>query len=147
VSDRKTQSYANHARYVPGYHVLLALILLLNIGYAVMHVWRHPTWPGAWVGLAMSFGFVALYYYARAFALTVQDRVIRLEETLRMERLLPPDLRGRISELTRGQFIALRFAGDSELAELTRKVLDERITDTKAIKRMVRDWRPDHLRA
>jgi hypothetical protein len=79
--------------------------------------------------------------------LTVQNRVIRLEERLRLARLLPADLQGRIEELTVGQLVALRFASDGELVELTRKVLTEGITDKKAIKSMVTTWRPDHLRA
>jgi hypothetical protein len=103
--------------------------------------------PQAWVFLALSIGLSILYWYARAFPITVQDRVIRLEETLRMERLLPADLKPRIGELAVGQFIALRFASDAELADLVRKVLDERIADTKAIKQLVKHWRPDHLRA
>jgi hypothetical protein len=140
------QSFRNHARYVVGYHGILTLILLLNTGYAVMHVWRHPRFPQSWVYLALAFGLWLLFYYARAFALTVQDRLIRLEETLRMERLLPPALTARIGELTREQFIALRFAGDAELPSLVQKVLDERITDKKRIKQLVRDWRADHLR-
>jgi hypothetical protein len=79
--------------------------------------------------------------------LTVQDRVIRLEETLRMRAVLPADLQARIGELTVKQMVALRFAGDGELPDLTRQVLDGKIQDQKAIKKMVRQWRADHLRA
>jgi hypothetical protein len=88
-----------------------------------------------------------LCYYARIFALTVQDRVIRLEERLRYEKLFPEDLKARIPEFTRGQLVALRFASDAELPELARKVLSENLTDRKAIKQLVKNWRPDHLRA
>jgi hypothetical protein len=147
VSGHAPQSFSTHARYVPAYHVLLFAVLLANLGYAGMHAWRHPEIPQAWVYLALAVGLVILTWYARAFPLTVQDRVIRLEETLRMERILPPDLRGRIGELTRSQFVALRFASDAELADLVRRVLDERIVSQKAIKALVKDWRPDHLRA
>jgi hypothetical protein len=143
----QVQNYRSHAKYVIGYHVVLAAILLLNLGYAAMHLWRHPRYPQSWVYLALAFGLVLLFYYARAFALTVQDRVIRLEETLRMERLLPPALAARVGELTVGQFIALRFASDAELPSLVQKVLDERITDKKTIKQLIRAWRADHLRA
>jgi hypothetical protein len=147
VSDRRAQSFATHARYVPGYHFILSFILLVNLGYAVIHAWRFAGTFQAPVYLLLSIGLVLMYWYTRLFAVTVQDRVIRLEETLRMERLLPPDLKGRIGELTRGQFVALRFASDAELPALVRKVLDERIVDQKAIKALVKDWRPDHLRA
>jgi hypothetical protein len=79
--------------------------------------------------------------------LSVQDRVIRLEETLRMRALLPADVQARIGELTVRQMVALRFASDGELTELTRKVLDEKIQDQKAIKKLIRDWRADFQRA
>jgi len=147
VSDQRPQNFANHSRYVPGYHVALAIILTVNLVYAGGHAWRQPTTYQSWVYLLLAVGLVLMYWYERVFAVTVQDRVIRLEETLRMERLLPPDLKPRIAELQRKQFIGLRFASDAELSGLVRKVLDERITESKAIKALVKEWRPDHLRA
>ena len=84
---------------------------------------------------------------ARMFALSVQDRVIRLEERLRYERLLPPDLQARILEFEPGQLVALRFASDAELPGLARKVLDEKLSDRKAIKKMIQNWQSDDLRA
>ena len=80
-------------------------------------------------------------------ALTVQDRLIRLEERLRYERVLPADLKARIGEFTVTQLIALRFASDAELPALARKVLDDKISERKAIKQMVKTWKPDYLRA
>ena len=77
----------------------------------------------------------------------MQDRVIRLEMRLRMQQLLPADLRPRIPEFSVGQLVALRFASDQELPELARKVLDEKIEDRKAIKKLVKNWQPDFLRA
>ena len=85
--------------------------------------------------------------FARMFALTVQDRVIRLEERLRYERVLPEELRWRADELTRNQFVSLRFAGDDELPALMKKVLDGKVIERKAIKQLVKNWRPDLLRA
>jgi hypothetical protein len=90
---------------------------------------------------------VLVYWYARAFVIAVQDRVIRLEMQLRLQRILPDDLRARLGEITKGQFIALRFASDAELPALVRKVLDEKITDKKQIKMAVKDWQPDYWRA
>ncbi len=81
------------------------------------------------------------------FALTVQDRVIRLEERLRFERLLPEDLKARIPEFTVAQLVSLRFASDAELPALARKVLSDNLTDRKTIKKLVQNWRADHLRA
>jgi hypothetical protein len=88
-----------------------------------------------------------MYLFARVFALTVQDRVIRLEMRLRMRELLPADLQPRINEFTHKQLVAMRFASDAELPALARTVLDERLTDGTAIKRLVRDWQADTLRA
>jgi len=88
-----------------------------------------------------------MFFLARIFALTVQDRVIRLEMRLRLRDLLPADLQPRIPEFTRAQLVALRFAGDRELPALARRVLEERLTDRKAIKAMIVDWQADHLRA
>ncbi len=94
----------------------------------------------------MACAFLLLFYYARQFALTVQDRMIRLEMRLRLAKVLPADLAQRIGELTVSQLIGLRFAGDEEIPDLVRKVLTEGIGDRTAIKRMVRNWQGDYLR-
>jgi hypothetical protein len=146
VSNGKVQSYANHHRYVPLFHFVLSAILLLNLAYALIHAWRHRT-PGSYVGLAMAVAFVLIFVYMRRFPLAVQDRLIRLEETLRLERLLPPDLKARIGELSADQLIGLRFAPDAELPALARQVLEEHIASANAIKQKVRSWRADHMRA
>jgi hypothetical protein len=90
---------------------------------------------------------ILLAFYARAFALTVQDRVIRLEMRQRLRELLPATLHSRVNDFTRGQLVALRFASDGELAELAQTVLRDNIQDKRAIKQMIRVWNPDHLRA
>jgi uncharacterized protein DUF6526 len=95
------------------------------------------------VAAALAVGFLS----ARLMALSVQDRVIRIEERLRYERLLPADLKPRIGEFTVSQFVSLRFASDAELPALARKVLDEKLNQRKAIKQLVKNWKPDYLRA
>jgi hypothetical protein len=146
MSDSTPQTYANHARYVPLYHFVLAFILLANLGWWFRKAIRYPSYDYD-VMVVLALGLLMLYWYARAFPKTVQDRVIRLEEQLRMERLLPADLKGRIGEFTPDQLIGLRFASDGELPDLARKVLSEGITKRGDIKRLVKDWRPDYLRA
>ncbi len=141
------QNFANHAKYVPAFHFFVLPVLFLNIGWSVYR-WKTSLWStdGAiWVltSVAILVGFL----FARLFALTVQDRVIRFEERQRCERLLPQDLQSRVVELEPGQLVALRFASDAELPPLTRKVLDEKLTDRKAIKQLVKNWRADNLRA
>jgi hypothetical protein len=141
------QNFANHAKYVPAFHFFVLPVLFLNIGWSI-HLWRASLWStdGAiWVltSVAILVGFL----FARLFALSVQDRVIRLEERLRYAQLLPADLQARIGEFQTGQLVALRFASDAELPGLARKVLDEKIKDRKAIKQLVKSWRADYLRA
>jgi hypothetical protein len=97
--------------------------------------------------LATAFVILVFYAYARVFSLTVQDRVIRLEMRLRLERALSPDLRSRIAEFTVPQLVSLRFASDQELPVLAQQVLDEKLSDRKTIKRRIKNWQADLLRA
>ena len=146
MSERPPQTLANHARFVPAYHFFTASLLLINLAWSVRAALRNPQGESL-VALGLGVALVLMFLYARNFALTVQDRVIRLEERLRMERLLPADLKGRIDELRPGQFVALRFASDAELAELTRRVLAGELAGAGSIKKAIRSWRADHLRA
>jgi hypothetical protein len=150
----ETQSYQNHRRYVPGFHFLTSGLLILNLLWSLFRLYRAVRWEHARfdivddvMALVLAVALLLLFFYVRDFPLRVQDRVIRVEVERRLERLLPPDLTPRIGELSIGQVIALRFAGDDELPELTRKVLDEHIRSREAIKRLVRNWRADDLRA
>jgi len=142
----KTQNFANHTKRVPAFHFIVLPILLLNIVWSIERV-IHQHNLGTVVSLLVAIALLLLALNARIFALTVQDRVIRLEMRLRLQQVLPPDLRARIPEFTVSQLVSLRFASDAELPELARKVLDEKITDRKAIKKLIRDWQPDFLRA
>jgi len=101
----------------------------------------------AFISVLTAAALLLLMFYARTFALTVQNRVIRLEERMRLERLLPEDLKPRIGEFTSGQLVAMRFACDAELPALARKVLTDKIQAGKTIKQMVQNWRADYLRA
>ena len=141
------QNFANHTRLMPLFHYFVLPALTLNFGWSIYRLvhWRH--WADGVIGVLTAAAVLSLCFCARLFALTVQDRVIRLEERLRFERLLPEDLKPRIPEFTVGQFVALRFAGDAELPALARKVLTDNLTDRKAIKQLVQNWRADHLRA
>src|SRR3974390_3355491 len=141
------QSYANHVKWVPTFHFFVAPVMVLNFVNAVVRLVRHGiSWEGS-VSLLVALALLIFIFNARLFALRVQDRVIRMEERLRMRQLLPADLREGILEFTPGQLVALRFASDDELPELARKVLSEKIKDSKAIKQMIKNWRADYLRA
>jgi hypothetical protein len=146
MAERVPQTYANHTRLVPAYHFVAFFLVLINLVFTVVQIFRRPS-PTTVVAALAAVALALVYWYARAFVIAVQDRVIRLEMQLRLQRILPDDLRLRIGEITRGQFVALRFASDAELPALVRKVLDERITDQKQIKMAVKDWQADYLRA
>jgi hypothetical protein len=134
------QNVENHARFVPAFHFFVAPVFLLNVVWSIVRVVRNFS-VGTIMALLVAIALFLLAFTARIFALTVQDRVIRLEMRLRMQQLLPVDLRGRIPEYTVDQLVALRFASDVELPALARRVLDEKLTNRKAIKRMVQAGR------
>jgi hypothetical protein len=142
--ERRPQTFANHAKLEPAYHIVAFGILVVNLGYAMLQLWRAPAFATG-LQLALAAALLILFLAMRVFALSVQDRVIRLEERLRLERLLPEDLRARIPELSVPQLVALRFASDGELSELVRSVLEEKL-ERQAIKRRIKTWRPDYLR-
>lgn len=140
------QNFENHARFYPLFHFVVAPIFLLNIVWSIVRVIRHISFDTV-VSLLVAVALFLLALTARIMALTVQDRLIRLEMRLRLQELLPPDLRARIPDFTVDQLISLRFAGDAELPALAQRVLDEKLTSRNGIKKMIRDWQPDLLRA
>lgn len=147
MANEKPQNFQNHARFVPPFHMFVLPVLLLNIVWSIYHIVKAGISFESVVGVLLAFALITLALFARIFALTVQDRVIRLEMRLRMAEVLPVDLRPRIVEFTPAQLISLRFASNAELPALARKVLDEKMNDRSAIKKLVKDWQGDYLRA
>jgi hypothetical protein len=143
---QQTQNFANHTKLVPLFHCVVLPILFINLVSSIMHA-VHSFSARSGIAVLTAVALLLLALYARGFALTVQDRVIRLEMQLRLQNLLPADLRPRIPEFTTSQLVALRFASDAELPDLARKVLAEKLAERKAIKQLIRDWQPDNLRA
>jgi dolichyl-phosphate-mannose--protein O-mannosyl transferase len=142
----QTQNFENHAKFVPAFHIGVLGIFAANLIWSLYRV-VHAFSGGAVMSLLLAIAFLLVAFYARIFALTVQDRVIRLEMRLRMLQLFPADLQSRIPEFTVNQLVALRFASDAELPGLARKVLEGKVDDRKAIKKMIQNWLPDLLRA
>ena len=152
------QTFSNHMKFVPAFHFFVIPVLLANMIWNIVSVYRlfAPSAASRAISLSLvadvalsllvSIALLVMAFLARIFALGVQDRVIRLEERLRYERLLPEDLKPRIEEFTINQLVSLRFASDAELPTLARKVLDGKMTERKAIKQMVKSWRPDYQR-
>jgi len=141
------QNFENHGKFVPSYHFFAVPVFLINFFWSLYRLKQLGISFEGIFGVILAAAFVVLVFRARIFALAVQDRVIRLEERLRYERVLPADLQERSGELTIGQIVSLRFASDAELPALARKVLDEKLTERKAIKQLIKQWRPDYLRA
>lgn len=142
----KTQTFENHARFIPLYHVGIFGVLVVNLLWSLYRLVAAFSWTTV-LGALMALAFLGLFFFMRIFALTVQDRVIRLEMRLRLEKLLPGDLKPRILDLSRDQLVALRFASDEELPGLVREVLEKDLRDRREIKRRIKSWRADHLRA
>jgi hypothetical protein len=144
MSDVKPQTYANHARTDPWFHFFLAPLALIIFIASIVHLVQHPhVWSVVHVVLA--FALLVLVFKVRSYPLRVQDRLIRLEERLRLATLLPEPLRSRIDELEIRQLIALRFASDAEIPALVERALNEKLAP-KQIKQAIQNWRPDNFR-
>ncbi len=147
MSDPKPQSFRNHASLDPSYHFYGGVALLVNLVLALFILYlSFHTQPvlAVWVVL-LSITMILLFLKLRVYPLKIQDRIIRLEEKLRMEALLPEPLRHRIRELNEDQLIGLRFASDEEIPELVQMALDKQL-NRKQIKERIQNWRPDHFR-
>ncbi len=144
------QNYSNHTRWFPLFHFVVIPLLLLNFLCHLVRLFMAEPQSGRkilafWVALSVVFILMALA--ARLQALTVQNRVIRLEERLRYASVLSSDLAANAEKLSLGQVIALRFASDAELPGLVERTLNGEFATPKDIKKAVKDWRADHVRA
>ena len=142
----RVQSYQKHTRWLPGFHFFVIPVLLANVFVSAWRLWQMPT-LGMTFGLVVAAALLLLGLLSRLQAVTVQDRLIRLEMRLKLRQLLPPDLQPRINDLTYRQLVALRFASDAELPDLVRDVLAGKLTTSKEIKMCVKNWQADWLRA
>ena len=145
MATEKPQSFENHVRHIPIF-ALGNLVLFVNLVGRLVDL-RHGISFGPVMDVLVSAALIALFVMGRNSVVAVQDRVIRLEMRLRLAGVLSPDLCSRIPEFTVGQLVSLRFAGDAELPALARKVLDEKLNDRKAIKKLIKNWQADYLRA
>jgi hypothetical protein len=142
----RVQSYKNHIRLLPAWHFFVLPVLLANVLNTVRYLWRAPS-EGSAFAVVVAVALLTMGLLARAQALTVQDRVIRLEMRLRLRQVLGPDLQSGINQLSARQLTALRFASDEELPALVQEVLAGRLHTGKEIKLQVKAWQADFLRA
>jgi len=140
------QNYRKHTRFLPPFHFFVMPVLLINFINAGRHLWLDPTLHTAWE-VVLAVALVMLALMSRVQAVTVQDRVIRLEMRLRLRGLLPPELQPSVEALTHRQLVALRFASDAEMAELVRDVAAGKLATPKEIKMRIKSWQADWLRA
>jgi uncharacterized membrane protein YciS (DUF1049 family) len=141
------QSFQSHAKWVPPFHFFVLPVLLINLGFSIYWCVKASFTVSGVLSVVFAAALFVGMVMARVAAMKVQDRVIRIEERIRFERVLPADMHARIGEFTIDQLVALRFASNAELPELARRVLEEKVNDRKAIKRMIKTWRPDLARA
>ena len=144
MADRAPQDFSNHTRLDPPFHFFILPAFAITLIATIVHLVRRPGLHSAWLVVVMIAAIVAIFKI-RLYALKVQDRVIRLEERLRLATLLDPALRPRIPEFTESQLIALRFASDAELPALAARALNENLP-AKEIKKAIQHWRPDNWR-
>ena len=137
-----SQDYKSHRRFFPVFHYFIIPVLLINVGVEATRLYRNQTMYNAWVVL-VAFALLVLALVARVMALKAQDRIIRLEERLRLGSLMPAEHRDKINELTPSQLVALRFASDEEAPELAQRTMTGEFKSQNDIKKAVKNWRAD----
>ena len=144
MSKQEGQNFKNHARFDPPFHFFLVFVFLGNIVVATIFAVHRPSFNHWWLVLTSIAGLIAIFRL-RQYPLKVQDRVIRLEERLRLQALAPQEWRAQIYRLTEDQLIGLRFAADDEVVELAKQALEHH-WNRKQIKERIQSWRPDYWR-
>lgn len=140
-----TQNYANHVRYHAPYHFFLTPVLTIYLGWTIAKLGKAPTWDNLF-SLLIAISLIVLMALIRIYALRVQDRIIRLEERLRYQQVLTPELAAKASQMPTRFIVALRFASDQELPGLVQRVLAGEFTKGAEAKRAIQSWRADYLR-
>ncbi len=145
MASENQQSFQHHAQMVPAYHYVTSPLGLIYVVWSIARLVQQPGADTVYalVGALALFGAIA---FARLSPLKAQDRVIRLEERLRLTRLLPADLQSRVDDIRPSQLIALRFASDAEVPELARKVIGNPDMTSKDIKSQITNWKADYFR-
>ena len=141
---KQPQNLKNHAKFDPLFHFVLSLVLLINLGIAIAYLVHHENLYAVWL-LVLSIAAIIALFRLRQYPLKVQDRVIRLEERLRLQALAPAEWHTQIYKLSEDQLIGLRFASDDEVVELAKQALEHNL-NRKQIKERVRNWRADEWR-
>jgi hypothetical protein len=147
MSKSSPQNLKNHGRLDPPFHIVLFFILVANLVFSIFHMihhWGDSYYASKWYVVLSLAAFIP-WYKLRTYPLKVQDRVIRLEERIRLQALAPTEWHSQIYRLSEDQLIGLRFAADDEVVELAKQALEHNLT-RKQIKERIKSWRADHWR-
>ncbi len=144
MADTSPQNLSNHTRYDPVFHFFILPVFSLLLLASIVHLFMRPDLHSV-VLVVVAIAMSAVIFKVRLYPIKVQDRIIRLEERLRLATLIDPALRPRIAEFTESQLIALRFASDAELPALAARALNEKLAAPE-IKKAIQQWRPDNWR-
>ncbi len=151
MAEKQPQTFSNHTRWDPMFHFFLGPVFIFALILTLIHFFAHMAENTgkenfhAFLLIVLAFAFLMMLLKTRLYSLKVQDRVIRLEEQLRLTRLLPEPLRSRIPELTVDQLCGIRFASDAEVPKLVERALNEKLSRAD-IKKSIQNWRPDYWR-
>ena len=140
------QTFKSHRRYIPAYHFFALPVLILNVVAQVLYFLKWRT-PYKLFMIVVAIALVVVAFAVRGMVARVQDRVIRLEERMRLANLLPIEMHAGINDLTAAQLVGLRFASDVEVAALAQRCMNGELTKRDQIKKEIKNWRPDNLRA
>lgn len=151
MAEKHPQTYANHTRLDPLFHFFVIPVFVLALLAALFHFFAHITEGDmhdhihAFLLILLAAALLTTVLKIRLYGNRLQDRIIRLEERLRLMQLLSEPLRSRIPELTEDQLCGLRFASDAEVGKLAERALNEKLS-RKDIKKAIQNWRPDYWR-
>jgi hypothetical protein len=144
MSASAPQSFKNHARFDPPYHFVFFAVLVANLIIVLSYAVHHLSYLSEWL-VILSIAIFIPVSKLRTYPLKVQDRIIRLEERLRLQALAPEEWHAQIYRLTEDQLVGLRFASDEEVVELAKQALEQNL-NRKQIKERIKEWRPDDWR-
>jgi hypothetical protein len=147
MSKTSEQNFKNHGRLDPPFHIVLFFVLVVNLIFSIIHMVRHHVdayFAGPWFVILSIVVFIP-FLKLRTYPLKVQDRVIRLEERIRLQALAPSEWHAQIYKLSEDQLVGLRFAADDEVVELAKQALEHNLT-RKQIKERIKSWRADNWR-
>ena len=144
MAEKVPQNFSNHSRRDPPFHFFILPVFAITVVVTIVNLAMHPGLHSAWLVIVMLAAMAAVFKI-RLYALKLQDRIIRLEERLRLAILLDKPLRARMGELSESQLVGLRFASDAELPALAARALSENLSRAE-IKKAVTQWRADYWR-